>query len=393
MKKLLLTFLTTLVVGFGLHAQNPTIVRPINGIENATAATTGVVQPRLRTNNQNNAVQQVYGHDASGLFRWYDASTFGGIPTNFTWTIDLLTNTIAGGDWTIATPGDFTNRVGTFTLLSGTSGTGAINLGGNVSFNDLLRDSNGWGIGSTRQNAGFAFGASLALRQSIQNTSGTISSADNGIMQYVDATSGPLTFTLPTASSNPNKIFCFQKYDTSTNTVTFVGTGLDTNVVLMAKGDSAIFHCDNASNQWRMVSSQQYPMSWQGNPLSAKVLVGNAFSYNVNALFWHQIFIYQDTPANTNTIRLGYVNLARGVFTMRMVGNKDGNCGIQDLYWGTNKVGSIDWYNAVAARNQIVDTTFTNLIQGRYELKSVINGKNASSSDFYLQLIDYSIFP
>lgn len=126
------------------------------------------------------------------------------------------------------------------------------------------------------------------------------------------------------------------------------------------------------------------PRSWEGFALSAQALVGTAFTYALDVQYFLNTLIYQTTPANGNSFGW-YANLEAGTYKVGIWHDKTTDRGIQDLTIGSIVVGTLDCYAAGLARNQIA--VFTGIViptSGNYLVKSVVNGKNAASSNFYI---------
>ena len=80
-----------------------------------------------------------------------------------------------------------------------------------------------------------------------------------------------------------------------------------------------------------------------------------------------------------------YVNLAQGVRYLRLIGHKSSNLGKTEIYIDGSLIsGSLfDWYSATIAYNQEqrIAVTFTGDM--RHHIQIRVNGKHASSSDYF----------
>jgi hypothetical protein len=122
------------------------------------------------------------------------------------------------------------------------------------------------------------------------------------------------------------------------------------------------------------------------------VTVGNALTTGSVTGFWGRIW-YQNTPANGDTFTHSFM-LKAGTYTLYVQGKTATNCGLIDWYIDDTKVVSLqDWYGS--STDEVVKTAASLTVtgDGRHVLKGVINGKNASASDYYMQLQSYWFVP
>lgn len=79
-----------------------------------------------------------------------------------------------------------------------------------------------------------------------------------------------------------------------------------------------------------------------------------------------------------------FVNLAAGTYTLTHTYTSASNRGKWDWYLDTTKLGTIDGYSAGPVYNVV--STVTNITiaaDGNYTLKLLVNGKHASSTEYY----------
>lgn len=82
-----------------------------------------------------------------------------------------------------------------------------------------------------------------------------------------------------------------------------------------------------------------------------------------------------------------FVNLAAGTYTLTHIYNQSTDRGIVRWSLDGTSVGTVDCYGAVATFNTVGSITgITVAADGNYTLKGAIDGKNASSSDFFLDV-------
>ena len=119
-----------------------------------------------------------------------------------------------------------------------------------------------------------------------------------------------------------------------------------------------------------------------------------AISHDINANQILQLYSYQVTPANADWFEVGLV-LSADTYTVSVLGITQSTCGKLDWTWGgTSQTTAQDWYSAAGAVNNVVKTfTLTVATYGYAILKATVNGKNASSSNYYYQLTSITIKP
>lgn len=109
----------------------------------------------------------------------------------------------------------------------------------------------------------------------------------------------------------------------------------------------------------------------------------------------YQAAAYQNTPANADAFTHSFM-LRAGTYTFSVLGVVATNRGKIDWYiddMGTPVITGQDWYDGTPAYNVIKTVSVTVTGDGYHKLKGVINGKNGSSSDYYMVLTRYSLIP
>ena len=112
--------------------------------------------------------------------------------------------------------------------------------------------------------------------------------------------------------------------------------------------------------------------------------VAGGFTKGVdNAQFFNMQY-FQATPADGDAIQTT-VLLKAGTYDVYVLGIKSNNRGKVDwtMDGGAAFISGQDWYNAAPVQNAIMTGTVTIASSGRHILKGTINGKNASSSNYY----------
>jgi hypothetical protein len=118
------------------------------------------------------------------------------------------------------------------------------------------------------------------------------------------------------------------------------------------------------------------------------VLAGNALAHVHNTNQDYGVTVYQNTPANGDTFEQK-VFLRPGWYTFNVLGTTDANRGIVDWYLDDVKLlAGQDWYAAAIGYNVVKASSVPFVVQygGAHTLKAVVNGKNASSTSYYLVL-------
>lgn len=117
------------------------------------------------------------------------------------------------------------------------------------------------------------------------------------------------------------------------------------------------------------------------------VTVGNALTKLSDTNQRHNSYAFQNTAADGNTSTNGF-KLRPGSYTMNVLGITNASYGKVDWYIDNAlAVSAQDWYSAGATYNVIKTATVQVYgVSPWHTLKAVVNGKNASSSDYILAL-------
>jgi hypothetical protein len=129
------------------------------------------------------------------------------------------------------------------------------------------------------------------------------------------------------------------------------------------------------------------------------VLTGTALTAIVDASQLFQARWYQGTPANGDQLTWSWL-LRVGTYTLYQLGVTSNTLGIQDIATKeadesvfSDQITGIDWYTAGQIANQVKTGTITIGTSGLVIFRSTINGKNASSTNYYLSLTQLWIKP
>lgn len=404
MKKLaLLLNLVLLLTGAKLSAQNPTQVRGTNGLVNVpTNRFTGRVSIGLDTNGLNPSVQQVFGHDASGVFGFQSVS--GGTPAG------------SSGDIQFNNAGAFGGSNAFRVLFSGNDFSITNAAGGVMTFSAPTTNVNFY----TRRAVFGPNGTIIPEQYSdvyIKGQHPTISSfrhdstsGETFVGWYLDdASLGGFDFYMGRPSGNP----CLNIFmgTAATSPIFFRGVGAQDmqfgaqagNVVSLGTFSGATF-TSRMDVQTNGVNGKGFLITNFANLYSRYATVdhsqsivdtGNPTEVLINALQYKNGAWLQNGPAINDTFH-AWVNLKAGTYTFFVNGIRGSNRGsnvwrlVSSDGLTTNTLGGHNWYNAVDVvnvRNTIAGVTVP--YDGAWKIQSVAADKDAASSNYYISLSDY----
>lgn len=131
---------------------------------------------------------------------------------------------------------------------------------------------------------------------------------------------------------------------------------------------------------------QETPRLWHGD---GNWSAGSTINFQAQGVYPQ----YYPTPGPDATNH-PYVEhsivLAAGTYTMTALGQAQNIMGIQEAWIDGTKVGQYDWYSAGGVNNTYAPAiTFTIPTSGRHILRMTANGKNASSTNYYVTVSYY----
>lgn len=135
----------------------------------------------------------------------------------------------------------------------------------------------------------------------------------------------------------------------------------------------------------------QAPITAQGFFDAFNVVSGNTIAGTVDTGQMYNGYWSQGTPANGNSVETSFY-MAPGDYTLFTQGLTSANSGIID--WsidGTNVITGQDWYSAGLTKNVLKNGSVTITGTGRHTLRLTINGKNASSGNYFWLLTRWYI--
>ena len=130
----------------------------------------------------------------------------------------------------------------------------------------------------------------------------------------------------------------------------------------------------------------------------AIVLTGNAISRSIVGSQAFNFYAAQGAGANGNSFNQSFY-LQAGNYTLTVLGRTDNASGLIDWYIdGVLVLAGQDWYSSTTTWNarQSNSTTPGQIAitgSGYHVLKGVVNGKNASSSGYSINLTKYELIP
>jgi hypothetical protein len=125
-----------------------------------------------------------------------------------------------------------------------------------------------------------------------------------------------------------------------------------------------------------------YPYSAIVFPHEAIVINGNGWSRAINAADHFCASSFQNTPAQYDHFQASFF-LRENTCTIEVGHLKSSTYGIADIYVDDEFVFSLDCYNSTTLHGQITTDTVAVSGDGVHYVDVYINGKNASSSNYY----------
>ena len=120
------------------------------------------------------------------------------------------------------------------------------------------------------------------------------------------------------------------------------------------------------------------------------VIAGNGLINSLNASQVYVTRSYQNTAANGDSFTNGCY-LAAGTYTFYVLGTTNTNTGIVDWYLDDVEIVTAqDWYSGASVANVIKSQASVSVsMDGWHTVKAIVDGKNGSSSDYYIVLTKF----
>lgn len=115
--------------------------------------------------------------------------------------------------------------------------------------------------------------------------------------------------------------------------------------------------------------------------------VGAALAHAIDLAQFYSVMTYNGTPTNGDTFEQEFF-IAAGTYTLFVLGETFNSAGRIDWYLdaeGSPQIALQDWYSGGAVYNVVKSGAITITGDGVHTLRGVVNGKNGSSSSFYVQ--------
>ena len=131
----------------------------------------------------------------------------------------------------------------------------------------------------------------------------------------------------------------------------------------------------NAINGYVFIDPVQYHSAAQGT-----------WSFSIDANYYHNGLITNTTSALNDNITY-LVGLAKGTYSLKILGATAANKGIAKIYLDDDLVATFDLYSPTTIRNvSFTQTGIINSTPGLKSLKFKMESKNASSSGYNINL-------
>lgn len=136
-------------------------------------------------------------------------------------------------------------------------------------------------------------------------------------------------------------------------------------------------------NKWASIPFPTRATMWGDEGIVVAGNTGVTIAIGTSQLY--SAYAYQTTPANGDARTWG-MYLAAGTYTFKVLGTLGNNQGKSDYYIdGTLVASGDDWYAASGSSNAILThSSITVSGNGWHQFKIVVNGKNASSSNYFM---------
>jgi len=123
-------------------------------------------------------------------------------------------------------------------------------------------------------------------------------------------------------------------------------------------------------------------------------IIQGTWSMFSSASHYGNEYTHMKNTSNTDGDGIKYkVYLAKGTYTLQIYGLKGADGGIADIYIDNDKVATFDFYNDSSIGNQTFTQTGISVTSDSLkDLKIIVNGKNASSSGYYIYFSHITIF-
>lgn len=122
------------------------------------------------------------------------------------------------------------------------------------------------------------------------------------------------------------------------------------------------------------------------------VIAGNAIAFQQNSAQAYNGHWRQEAAAINDEWTNGFTAPA-GDYILRFVGVRGTSSGLLDIDIDSANDTQIEWYNATAQNNYVIDVNFTVDFDGYHVLHAKVNGKNPSSTAYRIGIISMSVIP
>ncbi len=144
------------------------------------------------------------------------------------------------------------------------------------------------------------------------------------------------------------------------------------------------------SEKFGRVDALSTPIFWNMLTVAPDVVGQGTWVRAVNSSFLYGGQFYNTTSADGDEFSVNF-RCPVGTYTIRFSAIKDSDRGIVDTYVDASEEDSIDLYAAAADYLNVVEITGVSITAGSHTLKFVVDGKNGSSSDYFLNVNGISL--
>jgi len=222
------------------------------------------------------------------------------------------------------------------------------------------------------------------------------------------AVNGCLTFALAGVSDSEDVEYGLTTYSISTKLPVGSEIGLGkyissgtvfkrTTVYNSTDSDNSAIDLTGNTQIYLMPTALYYNTNFPKSPTlwhdqAIKTVGGTFVSIAENQQLYNN-YTYQDSPADSDEWTHGF-NCQAGTYQINLLSLDANDRGKLDLYIDNVLVASgIDFYNASATPNQKHSTSNITIGNGYHILKGKVNGKNGSSSSYYIALTKIWLTP
>lgn len=196
---------------------------------------------------------------------------------------------------------------------------------------------------------------------------------------------------LPATSGNAGKMMGFRFTNTAITTIDPNASETIDGVTTRAFYEGQTEYIITDGSNWLSLENITTDRGYTISPL--RMIHSKAQSYIYNAGQFNLYYSYQTSPANGDTYTFS-IWLSKGSYTLSVAGATLTSTGILD--WtidGVSATTGQDWYSASAIYSVLKTFTLVVPFTGYHKIVATVNGKHASSSNYYYAVSEVNIYP